>query len=175
MTQYTPDEVDKLFWFNYPHQEEKVKDPDYDSSHIMQKLKEFRRGYKAALSRQAAETGKDHNIREFVIDLVKTSNTYSGTGQLRERLVDIVYAHLKLLPTYERANKDAEIERLKAELAECREDAERLDWLDKQNKNLEIDKWVVLGNDCTGEDDYKKYWVGADLRKAIDQARKESE
>jgi hypothetical protein len=88
-------------WFNKTNQSKEMMDWSFEV-------------WKAALSHQAAETGKDHNIREFVNDLVKTFNTYSATGQLRERLVDIVYAHLKLLPTYERANKDAEIERLKA-------------------------------------------------------------
>lgn len=57
---------------------------------------------------------------------------------------------------------------LEAQLAEARKDAERLDWLDEQNSELENDTWVVLGHDCTAEDDYKKYWVGADLRTAID-------
>ena len=60
------------------------------------------------------------------------------------------------------------MKQLEAQLAEARKDAERLDWLDEQNSELENDTWVVLGHDCTAEDDYKKYWVGADLRTAID-------
>ena len=59
---------------------------------------------------------------------------------------------------------------LEQQLAEARKDVERLNFLDAQNETLEDDAWVVLAHDCTAEEDWKKYWVGADLRGAIDAA-----
>lgn len=54
------------------------------------------------------------------------------------------------------------------------EDKTRMDWLTAQNETLESDSWTVLGCDCTAEEDHRMYWVGSDLRAAIDAAMKEN-
>lgn len=71
------------------------------------------------------------------------------------------------------AERDARIAELTRQLEEARKDAAMLDWLDKQNADIENDAWVVLAHDCAGDEDCKKYWVGADLRGAIRAAIKE--
>ena len=59
---------------------------------------------------------------------------------------------------------------LRVKLAEAQKDSARLDWLEHQNAILESDAWTVLGHDCTAEEGFRKYWVGANLRSAIDAA-----
>ena len=67
----------------------------------------------------------------------------------------------------------AENERLKAELAEAKKDIARLDWLEKQNADIDkSDAWCVTTVDFTDEDAPHRYWVGADLRGAIDAVMK---
>lgn len=66
----------------------------------------------------------------------------------------------------------ADNERLRAALAEASKDVDRLDWLDEQNADLGNEAWCVLGHDCAADEDFRKFWVGSDLRGAIDDAMK---
>lgn len=100
-----------------------------------------------------------------------TDEEIDAIGSERAPYTDFQFA--RAIESAACSERDARIAELEQQLAEARKDAELLDWLDKQNADIENDAWLVLAHDCTGDEDCKKYWVGADLRGAIRAAIKE--
>ncbi len=102
----------------------------------------------------------DNPWREFIENVINGDN-YFRTSEYYDLIADI-----DARIVHEQSLK-AEVERLTAELAECRKDAERYRWLSNQNKSFfgEGENFAVVIDDQDGGT-----WVGSDLDQAIDTA-----
>lgn len=137
--------------------------PEKESAEFHRLRDELVPASRAALTAQAQEAApvtrwKDHNTAQLVNTLTRLAVDYRDTQQLRERIAQVIRPMAAQLAAAPAAQGEPS-------------DTERLDWLEAQNADLDHDAWLVLGHDCEADEDCRKHWVGANLRRAIDAAR----
>lgn len=85
------EQCESEFWKRHPMQKAKLDDPTYDSSHIMGKLDEFRRGYLAAstpLLERIAELEEQLRVRNEQMTRIGTALNPKAKSLLWENIAE---------------------------------------------------------------------------------------